>query len=85
MKLTHGTPIETMLWLPGGAALLTAGGNEIKVWDIVGGGQLLHTFSAHQKVWTLVLGRGLSPFAHWAEFLGRPSHPLHWTVLARGS
>lgn len=39
-----------MLWLPGGAALLTAGGNEIKVWDVVGGGQLLHTFSAHQKV-----------------------------------
>ena len=28
---------------------LTAGGNEIKVWDVLGGGKLLHTFSNHQK------------------------------------
>jgi WD40 repeat protein len=28
---------------------LTAGGNEIKVWDILCGGKLLHTFSSHLK------------------------------------
>lgn len=28
---------------------LTAGGNEIKVWDMLGGGKLLHTFSSHLK------------------------------------
>ena len=45
--LTLPSPLP--LPLPPGAMLLTAGGNEIKVWDILSGGRLMHTFSNHQK------------------------------------
>jgi U3 small nucleolar RNA-associated protein 15 len=47
--IQHGQPIECCKMTPSGALALTAGGNEIKVWDILSGGKLLHTFSNHQK------------------------------------
>jgi U3 small nucleolar RNA-associated protein 15 len=34
--------------------MLTAGGTSLKLWDIVGGGRLLDTISAHQKLITAV-------------------------------
>jgi WD40 repeat protein len=45
----HGQPVEACLITPSGTMALTAGGNEIKVWDILCGGKLLHTFSSHLK------------------------------------
>jgi U3 small nucleolar RNA-associated protein 15 len=47
--MVHGQPVEHCMLTPSGAMLLTAGGNEIKVWDVLSGGQLIHTFSNHQK------------------------------------
>jgi U3 small nucleolar RNA-associated protein 15 len=47
--MQHGHPIECCLAAPAGAMLLTAGGNEIKLWDMLSGGRLMHTFSNHQK------------------------------------
>ena len=47
--MQHGQPVEACLINPSGTIALTAGGNEIKVWDILCGGKLLHTFSSHQK------------------------------------
>jgi U3 small nucleolar RNA-associated protein 15 len=32
-----------------GTIVYTASGNEVKMWDLIGGGRLLHTFSNHQK------------------------------------
>ncbi len=34
--------------------LLSAGGNTIKVWDLLGGGKLLNEFSNHQKTITCI-------------------------------
>lgn len=37
LRLGHGAAVEDVLFMPGGALLLSAGGNEIKVWDITQG------------------------------------------------
>ena len=50
--MNHGAPITSVLLLPGGGSLLTAGSNVIKLWDVLGGGRLVHSFSAHQKLIT---------------------------------
>lgn len=52
MNVNHGAPVEACMILPGGGLMMSAGGNEIKVWDILSGGQLMHTFSSHQKTIT---------------------------------
>jgi len=49
MTFDHGAPVEACLMLPGGGLLLSAGGNECKVWDLLSGGRLVHKFSAHQR------------------------------------
>jgi U3 small nucleolar RNA-associated protein 15 len=35
--------------LPGGSLVVTAGSNELKIWDLTAGAKLLQTVSAHQK------------------------------------
>ncbi|KAF4321028.1 hypothetical protein BBO99_00000807 [Phytophthora kernoviae] len=52
MNLDHGAPVEACMVMPGGSLLLSAGGNSVKVWDILSGGRLLHSFSSHQKTIT---------------------------------
>lgn len=46
--LQHGCPVESSLFTMSGAVLLSAGGQELKVWDLLGG-RLMHTFCNHQK------------------------------------
>mmetsp|Transcript_71652 Transcript_71652/g.144239 ORF Transcript_71652/g.144239 Transcript_71652/m.144239 type:complete len:546 (+) Transcript_71652:29-1666(+) len=52
VRIDHGAPVEDVLFLPGGSLLLSAAGNSIKVWDILGGGKMVHTLSNHQKTIT---------------------------------
>eukprot|EP00904_Undaria_pinnatifida_P006836 jgi/Undpi1/3282/HiC_scaffold_15.g06656.m1 len=54
LELSHGAPVEACLFLRGGGLCVTAGGNEVKVWDVLGGrgGRLLHTLANHQKTVT---------------------------------
>ncbi|KAL4095407.1 hypothetical protein PRIC1_008781 [Phytophthora ramorum] len=52
MSLDHGAPVETCMIMPGGSLMLSAGGNTVKVWDILSGGRLVHSFSSHQKTIT---------------------------------
>jgi U3 small nucleolar RNA-associated protein 15 len=60
MTLTHGSaggqanPVESVLFLPGDAVVLSAGGNQLRAWDILGAssGRLLHLASNHQKTIT---------------------------------
>lgn len=54
MSLNHGAPVEATLIMPGGGLLMSAGGNVVKVWDILSGGRLLHSFSSHQKTITSI-------------------------------
>jgi U3 small nucleolar RNA-associated protein 15 len=48
VTFAHGHPIEHSILGPSGTILFSAGGNEIKMWDILSG-RLMHTFCNHQK------------------------------------
>ncbi|KAK8969049.1 WD-40 repeat-containing protein MSI1 [Platanthera guangdongensis] len=56
--LTHGNIVESVLFLPSGSLIATAGGNSVKIWDLIGGGRLIHTMESHNKtVTSLCLSR----------------------------
>jgi U3 small nucleolar RNA-associated protein 15 len=48
----HGSPVEAVLMLPNGTLLVTAGGSEVKIWDLLAGNRLLTTINAHNKTVT---------------------------------
>lgn len=47
--VNHGMPVEYCAFTPSGSILATVGGNEVKLWDVINGGRLVHTFQNHQK------------------------------------
>lgn len=49
LTLTHSQPVTQCMFSPSGSLVFTASGNEVKVWDILNGGKLVHTFQNHQK------------------------------------
>ncbi|XP_077248135.1 transducin family protein / WD-40 repeat family protein [Tasmannia lanceolata] len=58
MEFNHGKPVEDVLFLPSGGLIATAGGNSVKIWDVIGGGRLLHTMDSHNKtVTSLCIGK----------------------------
>lgn len=60
LSLSQACPVEACLMAPSGAVLMSAGGQEVKVWDLIGG-RLMHTFCNHQKnVTSLALDGGSS-------------------------
>lgn len=52
LTVNHGSPIESILFLPSGGIFLSAGGTDVKVWDAFAGGKLLANFSSHHKTVT---------------------------------
>ena len=52
LSLDHGHPVQDVLVFPGGTTVATAGGPCVKIWDLLGGGQLLQTLTNHQKAVT---------------------------------
>ncbi|KAJ3669372.1 hypothetical protein LUZ60_011322 [Juncus effusus] len=52
LSLTHGSPVESCLFLPSGGLIATAGGNSIKIWDVIGGGKMVHSVETHNKTVT---------------------------------
>lgn len=52
ISMDHGCSIESLLFLPSGGLLLSAGGTEIRVWDVIAGGRLLAKLSHHHKTIT---------------------------------
>ncbi|XP_052700286.1 U3 small nucleolar RNA-associated protein 15 homolog [Crassostrea angulata] len=52
MTFQHGHPVESVLMFPNGGICLSAGGNYIKVWDLLQGGRLLSTLCHHHKTVT---------------------------------
>jgi len=52
VSMNHGLPVESVIMFRTGGVCYSAGGNYIKVWDILGGGRVLHQFSNHQKTIT---------------------------------
>lgn len=51
VTLEHGAPVESLLIFPSGGLLLSAGGNDVKVWDIRSA-SVIKEFSNHHKTVT---------------------------------
>ena len=54
MAINHGKPVEDVIFLPSGGLIATAGGNSVKIWDVIGGGKLLYSMENHNKTVTSV-------------------------------
>lgn len=52
LSVNHGSPVDSLLFLPSGGIFLSAGGTDIKAWDAFAGGKLLASFSQHHKTIT---------------------------------
>ncbi|EFJ42814.1 hypothetical protein VOLCADRAFT_66565 [Volvox carteri f. nagariensis] len=60
LGLDHGAPVEDVAFFPSGSLAVTAGGNYLCVWDLLGGGRLIKRLENFQKTVTCVR---LSPLA----------------------
>ncbi|KAJ3285149.1 snoRNA-binding rRNA-processing protein [Rhizoclosmatium sp. JEL0117] len=47
--MNHGFPIESALFLPGSSMIASAGGNKLKLWNVLTGGTHFQTLHNHQK------------------------------------
>lgn len=52
LSVNHGSPIESLLFLPSGGVFISAGGTDIKIWDTVAGGKLIGSVAKHHKTVT---------------------------------
>ncbi|XP_078168976.1 transducin family protein / WD-40 repeat family protein [Carex rostrata] len=52
LSINHGAPVESVLFLPSGGLLATAGGNTVKIWDVIAGGKAVHSVETHNKTVT---------------------------------
>ncbi|XP_030505463.2 protein SLOW WALKER 1 [Cannabis sativa] len=52
ISINHGYPVEDVIFLPSGGLVATAGGNSVKIWDIIGGGKMLCSMESHNKTVT---------------------------------
>ncbi|KAL1226306.1 Protein SLOW WALKER 1 [Cardamine amara subsp. amara] len=60
-EINHGCPVEDVVYLPSGGMIATAGGNSVKVWDLIGGGKMVCSMDSHNKtVTSLCVGRSES-------------------------
>ncbi|XP_039496709.1 U3 small nucleolar RNA-associated protein 15 homolog [Drosophila santomea] len=50
--LDHGAPVESMLFLPNGSIFVSAGGSQVRIWDLISGCRLLTMMSQHHKTVT---------------------------------
>ncbi|KAI8853335.1 WD40-repeat-containing domain protein [Chytridium lagenaria] len=52
LTMDHGSPVESVLFLPGTSIIASAGSNRLKIWNILSGGSLFQDLSNHQKTIT---------------------------------
>ncbi|KAJ4829531.1 Protein SLOW WALKER 1 [Turnera subulata] len=58
IEVNHGKPVEDVMFLPSGGMVATAGGNSVKIWDLMGGGKMVYSMESHNKtVTSICLGR----------------------------
>ncbi|KAK8486723.1 hypothetical protein V6N13_046125 [Hibiscus sabdariffa] len=58
LEVNHGKPVEDVIYLPSGGLIATAGGNSVKIWDLIGGGKIVHSMESHNKtVTSICVGR----------------------------
>lgn len=54
VQVNHGAPVEDVVFLPSGGMVATAGGNSVKIWDIIGGGKIVYAMESHNKTVTSI-------------------------------
>ncbi|XP_074311870.1 protein SLOW WALKER 1 [Silene latifolia] len=54
MGFDHGKPVEDVVVLPSGGLVATAGGNVVKIWDVIAGGKCVYTLDGHNKTVTSI-------------------------------
>ena len=90
----HGSPVEALAWLPGGALLASAGGRSVKLWDCLGRSRRpVAEVSCHQKTVSCVAaatffvgGSGSSGSSGWGKNSPSPAaRPLSGARLLTGS
>ncbi|KAJ4763690.1 hypothetical protein LUZ62_074065 [Rhynchospora pubera] len=52
LSINHGHLVESVLFLPSGGLLATAGGNTVKIWDVIAGGKPIYSVETHNKTVT---------------------------------
>ena len=52
VTVDHGEPVENILMFPSANMIVSCGGNSIKIWDVLKGGNLMHTMINHHKTVT---------------------------------
>ena len=52
VEMDHNAPVDSVMFLSGGNMCVSAGGNTIKIWDLLQGGKLVKILSNHQKAVT---------------------------------
>ncbi|KAF3436368.1 hypothetical protein FNV43_RR23460 [Rhamnella rubrinervis] len=58
MEVNHGKPVEDVIFLPSGGLIATAGGDSVKIWDVMGGGKMVYSIESHNKtVTSLCVGK----------------------------
>lgn len=50
--LDHGSQVDGLVMMPGGARAATVGGSDMKVWDFFAGGRMVNTLRNHAKAVT---------------------------------
>lgn len=51
-SINHGSPVESLIFLPTGGVFMSAGGTSVKVWDAFNSGKLMANVSHHHKTIT---------------------------------
>ncbi|KAI3829611.1 hypothetical protein L1987_03738 [Smallanthus sonchifolius] len=73
LSVNHGAPVEDVIYLPSGGLIATAGGNSVKIWDVIGGGKMLHSMESHNKTITSLcvgkIGKDETDFANQYRIL----------------
>ncbi|KAJ7008420.1 hypothetical protein NC653_007171 [Populus alba x Populus x berolinensis] len=54
IEVNHGKPVEDVIFLPSGGMVATAGGNSLKIWDLIGGGKMVYSMESHNKTVTSI-------------------------------
>lgn len=63
ISVDHGEPIESILMFASSNMIISCGGNSIKVWDVLKGGNLMRTMINHHKTVTSLA------FSHNSKYL----------------
>ncbi|KAE9532124.1 hypothetical protein AGLY_010326 [Aphis glycines] len=57
MSVDHESPVESLIFLPSGSLLISAGGTEVRIWDVLAGKLLAKLTQNHKTVTALCLAK----------------------------